>query len=429
MVYVGNGQIAHVSVSAVKKGSNLGAEVTNLKAKYPNTTVRIIRIKNGLIPTNKEPNTIVTWPDTKTSQDIGAIDLLPEINVNYNPNITNQLNLELKFSDDKGLTGYSIETSQVIPSKWTVINKQKTFNTSYQVLENGTYYIYVKDSKNQVSYKEVNISNIDNIKPVIEKIECKQQDNGTFSLIINAIDTNKISYSLDGNFYQDSNNFTNISIKNYILYVKDIAGNISTSNIDLSSSNLPNISISYDNNYAKEVILNINISSSSELVGYNVTMSSYEPIEYISLGNSINYQVTKNGTYYIWVKNISNVSVFKKVVINNIDNTPPVITDVKIVGESINTYDLKISAYDMGCGISGYSINGTDYYEGNVLSNVDNRIKKVYVKDKCNNVTSTSFNLESSNNTLIIIVILVIIVVFVVGGILINIYKNKRKLY
>ena len=70
-----------------------------------------------------------------------------------------------------------------------------------------------------------------------------------------------------------------------------------------------------------------------------------------------------------------------------------------------------------------------NYYESNILSNVDNRIKKVYVKDKCNNVMSTSFNLESSNNTLIIIVILVIIVVFIVGGILINNYKNKRKLY
>ena len=68
----------------------------------------------------------------------------------------------------------------------TYIDTKKA-DTPYEMTSDEwllSYYVYVKDSKNQISYKEVNISNIDNVKPVIEKVECKQQDNGTFNLII-----------------------------------------------------------------------------------------------------------------------------------------------------------------------------------------------------------------------------------------------------
>ena len=57
MVYVGDGKIAHFSSSAIKKGTNLGAEVVTLKDKYPNHKAAIIRLKNGVISTSAKANT------------------------------------------------------------------------------------------------------------------------------------------------------------------------------------------------------------------------------------------------------------------------------------------------------------------------------------------------------------------------------------
>ena len=110
--------------------------------------------------------------------------------------------------------------------------------------------------------------------------------------------------------------------------------------------------------------------------------------------------------------------------INNIDNTNPTITNIEIIDEGFNSYDIKIDAYDNGCGIGGYSIDGLNYYQENTLKNIKDDIKIVYVKDKCNNITSQEFTLEANNNYTTIIIILIVIVVIAIIIMLISMNKK-----
>ena len=313
MVYIGNGNIAHVSRSAINKGTNLGAEVTNLKSKYPGIKVNVIRIKNGLINENIKPNTIISWPDTQTSQDLGSPDSKPIININYDPKLSIEVNLNITIKDDKGLVGYYISKQETIPTNWLLINKQKIYNTYYNIKENGIYYVYTKDTKEQITVNKIEINNIDNTKPIIQKIEYQYQENNTFNILITATDNNKISYSLDGSIYKDEPRFSNLNKQNYTLYVKDLAGNIVTQSINLGKEYLPNLEIDYNTNYTSEVTLNIKASSINKLIGYQITKEFNEPNDYITINTNAIYKINENGFYYVWLKD-ENIAICQRLI-------------------------------------------------------------------------------------------------------------------
>ena len=75
LIYVGEGmKTAHASRNAIKYAKNppiLGFEVVQLNKFYkPSTIVSIIRVKDGIVETNKKVNSTITWPDTGEEEDI-----------------------------------------------------------------------------------------------------------------------------------------------------------------------------------------------------------------------------------------------------------------------------------------------------------------------------------------------------------------------
>lgn len=420
MVYVGDGKIAHFSSTAIVKNQNLGAEVVSLKAKYPNRKASIIRLKNGVISTSAKANTKITWPDTGKTEDL----VTPPEEPDSKPKVTltqktenNKTTIYIELSDDKGLSGYYISNKKGTPNSWKSITNAKTYSTTFEPDNNGTYYCYVKDTKNQTSSASIKISGLDKDKPVISNVIYKYiKETDTFNLDIRATDNNKITYALDNDVYQESNIFNNVAKGSHKVYVKDASNNITEFEFNLSTDLIPTINLNYEkNNYVKTLVVRIDGVDTQGINGYAVTRTSTEPKTFLTYKDNASYTITANGDYYFWIRNTRGTVNNQKITINNIDSTPPVISDVKV--EKKNGYfNVEITATDNGCGMGMYSIDGSNYQNENIFSDVTTIYNKVYAKDKCNNISNYNVDLsnipeeeESGGTTLLLILIIIVV--------------------
>ncbi len=431
MVYVGDGKIAHFSSSAISKGSNLGAEVIGLKDRFPNHKTSVIRLKDGVVSTTAKANMKITWPDTGKTQDFrdDLKDDKPVVNLSLN-NENNKATISISLSDDKGLTGYYISNKSGTPTSWHKINNQKTFKTTYEAKNNGTYYCYVKDSKNQISYGTIKVSDLDTQKPVISNVIYKyNKESDNFRLEVKATDNNKIVYALDTQNYQDSNIFENVNKGEHKIYVKDTANNIVEFSFNLSTDLIPTINLNYDTNYTKNLIVKINGVDTEGINGYAVTRSSDQPKTFIAYSDNASYTISANGDYYFWIRNTRGTVNYQMITVNNIDVIAPVISNIEVTKKD-GLFNVTITATDTACGIGGYSLDGKTYQDENTFSEVKTIYTKVYVKDKCNNIANHDVDLsnlpeeEQTDSTSILLILIIIVVVVLI---FINLKGIKKK--
>ena len=425
MVYIGDGKIAHFSSSAIVKDQNLGCEVVSLQSKYPNMKVSVIRLKDGVISKTKKANMTITWPDTGKTEDLSDKDDLPKINVSYNDTITQEVEVTINITDDKGLTGYQITTGS--PTSYQSISNKKSFSTKYKVTKNGTYYVYAKDTKGQTTNYQFKVTKIDNTKPEITSVGYKyNRIQNNFDIEVTATDTNTITYALDSDNYQDSNKFSGVSIGSHIIKVKDVANNIIEYTLNLSNDLIPTINLNYDTSYTKSLKVSIVAVDTNGISGYNVTTSDIEPSSFLPYSNGQTYNISTNGTYYFWVRNTKGVVVNKSIVVNNIDAVGPTVNNVKIK-KTFNGFDIDIDAVDNQCGMGTYSIDGINYQNENHFEKVDTIYENIYIKDKCDNVTTYKVDFDSIEDDNIGTIILIAVIAFVVIITAYNLLSIKKK--
>lgn len=73
MLYVGDGMIAHANRDMItyKSPAVFGFQVSKLNQYYlPGTVVRVMRIKDGIIPEDLVVNSVLTWPDNGETVDL-----------------------------------------------------------------------------------------------------------------------------------------------------------------------------------------------------------------------------------------------------------------------------------------------------------------------------------------------------------------------
>lgn len=101
----------------------------------------------------------------------------------------------------------------------------------FQLFENGTYRIVVIDTVGNYSEAEITVGNIDKDAPTVAVgLKNKYWVNKSNTIVITGQDNSSgvSGYSLDGENWQESNEFK-VSYKNsYTVYVKDLAGNVSS---------------------------------------------------------------------------------------------------------------------------------------------------------------------------------------------------------
>lgn len=171
MVYIGNKKIAHFTASEIHGGGPiLGAVISDITVKYPDKKLTVIRA-NG---TNATPVTTITWPDTGKIEEL-VEDYKPTIRVTNENKGKKEVKITIEIKDDNQLTSYSITNGD--PNYQTIQGKSATINHTFK--ENGTYYIYAKDNKNQETKFPYIVNGIEKEEekpPVIEEPEEPPQE-------------------------------------------------------------------------------------------------------------------------------------------------------------------------------------------------------------------------------------------------------------
>ena len=439
MVYIGDGKISHVSTSAISKGGSLGAEVVPLQARYPGHTITIIRLKG----TNAKPNTILTWPDTGKKEDLGPRDDSPTIKVEYkNDSYKKEGMAQITFSDDRMISQYSVSSKQGIYN-WQNVNKQN-YAINYVVKSNGTYYVSVKDSNNQIINTSFVVSNIDDNPPVIKKVDYFYNGDETYDVTITCEDVTNISYTLDNVSYNSNNVFKNLSLEKHNLMVRDAADNIVNYTIDLTAPNVPLFDVSFGDNQQKKAVVSIIPKDESNIAFYTVKKTSEVPLGWTVYTKDLKVDVNQNDTYYIWLKSNNNILYYKKIVIDNIDAIPPVIQNYKIDSMSNDRYMITINATD-ACGLE-YSIVNGGYQKSNIFTNLEKNDYIFLIRDCAYNVSILNINSNEfiSNNepvkddndysegsdssfidTLLIIMIIIVSLIIIFN--IFIIFKSRKK--
>lgn len=164
----------------------------------------------------------------ETSVKVGNIDrVAPTFTYELSPNKDGWSNdsvlLKVIGSDENGISAYKVffGEEELKPLDGGV----------FQLFENGTYRIVVVDSVGNYSEAEITVGNIDKDEPTIAVgLKNKYWVNKSNTIVITGQDNSSgvSGYSLDGENWQESNEFK-VSYKNsYTIYVKDLAGNVSS---------------------------------------------------------------------------------------------------------------------------------------------------------------------------------------------------------
>lgn len=164
----------------------------------------------------------------ETSVKVGNIDrVAPTFTYELSPNKDGWSNdsvlLKVIGSDESGISAYEVFFGE---------EELKAFDDGvFQLFENGTYRIVVVDTVGNYSEAEIIVGNIDKDEPTIAVgLRNKYWVNKSNTIVITGQDNSSgvSGYSLDGENWQESNEFK-VGYKNsYTVYVKDLAGNVSS---------------------------------------------------------------------------------------------------------------------------------------------------------------------------------------------------------
>ena len=261
--------------------------------------------------------------------------------------ITNHITGTLK-DNESGLNGYQITTTNEEPKEYISISGN-SYSLNYEVTTNGTYYIWIKDVIGNVYNTSIEVNKIDNINPSVESLTSdstwgttnhitgiiKDNESGLSGYQIATTNEEPEEYiSISGNSY--SLNYEVTENGTYYIWIKDVIGNVYNTSIEVNKIDnvKPSIeSLTSDSAWGiTNHITGTLKDNESGLNGYQITTTNEEPEEYISIsGNSysLNYEVTANGNYYLWVKDQGNNIYTANIEVNKIDHEGPVLSNLQ----------------------------------------------------------------------------------------------------
>ena len=310
----------------------------------------------------------------------------PVITVSASSDWGSSNTISITLEDEKsGLAGYALTETETEPTNWTSVNGKSTTITK-EVTSNKSYYVYAKDALGNISHKEVVVSHVDTTAPTIVSLTeqssygatskitavAKDTESGITGYAFTESSTEPTSWTSVGNVITEST-YTYKASKNGTIYfwVKDGAGHkinkaITVSKVDATAPTVT-LSLSNETTWAKSKTLTMNFSDNdSGLAGYAVTTNETTPTIWTSIsGTSVSKtrSITKNGTYYVWVKDNAGLVSHVSKTISYIDTTAPIASMILTKTSDSITIDASASS-DTESGIAKYeySIDGTTYY-------------------------------------------------------------------
>ena len=237
-------------------------------------------------------------------------------------------------STNKNIIEYSFNKQN-----WTSVTPTNSLTIEKEYTKEGSYPIYVKDEVGNIkeylivtekldqTSPERNIEPINNHETYMLKITMEDAKSGMDSYqITESQETPSEWISYTGMIEKEiDKNGT------YYIWSKDKTGNISYEaySIEKIDKESPKITLSNDlTSWGITDTIHIHLTDDFiGLSGYQVTTSEEEPTNFITIENTlettIDYEVTENGTYYVYAKDAYNHVSHKEITIDKVDNQPP----------------------------------------------------------------------------------------------------------
>ena len=87
---------------------------------------------------------------------------------------------EVLEDEEVKIIGYAFSKDSTDPSrlKWTDVDNEISITETMEVKENGKYYFWVKDNEGNIQKSnEVEVNNIDDVKPIAGSLIAKEENN------------------------------------------------------------------------------------------------------------------------------------------------------------------------------------------------------------------------------------------------------------
>ena len=249
-------------------------------------------------------------------------------------------------------------------------------DNSFTNLAGGNYTITIKDANDCIVNKNITIDDTDS--PVIEDIQINDaicgNDNGSIGILING-GTSPYQYSINGTDFIENNTFNDLAEGEYTIYIKDAIGCETNQNLSIIQTGSPIIediqlidAICGKDNGS----ININVTNGMPPYQYSINGTDF-------LDSNI-FSDLAGGDYTILIKDVNGCETLQELTINqkgspNIDDIQ--ITDA-ICGDANGSININISS---GIPPYQYSINGIDFINNGLFTNLAAGDYTVYIKD------------------------------------------------
>ena len=281
------------------------------------------------------------------------------------PSITPSVSDAEEWRQEKEITVLATDNSgeavtvYISPAEYTSLEEIKEAllvpATSYTATANGTYYIYAVDEAGNFAKTNVVVEKIDRTAPRIENLEkvstgffWNQQNTYTFNAVDEESSIKSVSYSRR----QDGGNATvltanegvySFTVKDngtYYIFVEDNAGNKFTSPIDVAD--IDNTAPTINNTVVGRLWSDTSIAVAFRAADNNAVTSAHwssvklENKEEILTATEIQvvdgvyeFQVTSNGTYFIYAMDEAGNYAVEQIEVKHIDTTAPTVDSVE----------------------------------------------------------------------------------------------------
>ena len=300
-------------------------------------------------------------------------------------NITTLTNKDVEVTVDSSIYKLEVSTDN--------INFSERLSNKVVIGQNGTYYLrHTDEAGNKSGVKQIVITNIDKEAPQPFTININKTSR---KIVINGNTTDNVTspanlvykYSIDGENYQDSNEFDNLVPKTYKCYVKaiDEAGNERVATKEVEIEKLPDVN--YTLSTTSKTNQNVLITFTN--IG-GLTLQVKENDTWVNKTSP--YTVESNNTLTFRYSDGFNIGKEKTIEINNIDKVKPVLT-IKKYDVSYDKITVEVEASDLVTPKNKlkieYSVDDGAWTTSNVLDNLEvetNYKVKVRVTDEAGNI-------------------------------------------
>ncbi|WP_313127197.1 InlB B-repeat-containing protein, partial [Proteiniclasticum ruminis] len=342
----------------------------------------------------------ITSPTAVFAQWLPVDTIKPEITeVTGNPETWMNKNalITFKATDNRGIEKVTLSKD----GEDEVTLSSETSEYSFTAEENGRYVITVTDVKGNAATKEIIVSKIDKIGPVIESMIRTPANwtNGTVQVMVFAKDAESglspMAYSFDGGITYQAEPSKTLNVNDRLgIKIKDAAGNessvvsISVDNIDKKAPVILDVTGNLTG-WTKEVLLSV--SAEDKESGLSLDAYSFDGGETWQKENKKTF--TENGEVEILVKDkAGNLSLLNTLDINNIDDKAPVITLIKKTPDTWTKDQVvvEVTAEDKESDLAAeaYSFDGGKTWQKEASKSVSvNEVLEIQVKDQVGNIT------------------------------------------